>query len=53
VLEGQLEVNGRLIGRGSYCHFPAGEPMRHAPAGNADCLFVIVFDGPMDVEALE
>ncbi len=52
VLEGGLEVNGRVIGPGSYCHLPAGEPMHHAPAPGGGCLFVIVFDGPFDVAPL-
>jgi quercetin dioxygenase-like cupin family protein len=52
VLEGRLAVNGRVIGPGSYCHLPAGEPMHHAPADGESCLFVIVFDGPFDVEPL-
>jgi quercetin dioxygenase-like cupin family protein len=53
VLEGRLEVNDQVVGPGSYCHFPAGEAMRHAPAGEDACLFVIVFDGPVDVEPLD
>ena len=53
VLEGRLEVNGQVVGPGSYCHFPGGEPMRHAPADDAPCLFVIIFDGPVDVEPVE
>jgi quercetin dioxygenase-like cupin family protein len=53
VLEGGLEVNGQVVGPGAYCHFPAGEPMRHAPADNDSCLFVIIFDGPVDVQSLE
>jgi quercetin dioxygenase-like cupin family protein len=53
VLEGQLEVNGRVVGPGSYCHFPGGEPMRHAPVGDEPCLMVFIFDGRQDVEALE
>jgi quercetin dioxygenase-like cupin family protein len=52
VLEGRLAVNGRVIGPGSYCHLPAGEPMHHAPADDESCLFLIVFDGPFDVEPL-
>lgn len=52
VLEGQLEVNGQVVGPGSYCHFPAGEAMRHAPAKNDPCLFVIIFDGPVDMQPL-
>ena len=53
VLEGRMEVNGRVVGPGAYAHFPAGEAMRHAPAGDEGCLFVIVFDGPVDVEPLD
>ena len=53
VLEGALEANGRIVGPGSYCHFPAGEPMHHAPAAGESCLFVIMFDGPFDVEAVD
>ena len=53
LLQGRLDVNGEVIGPGSYCHFPAGEAMRHAPADDQPCLFVILFDAPFDVEALE
>jgi quercetin dioxygenase-like cupin family protein len=53
VLEGRLAVNDDVIGPGGYCHFPAGEPMRHAPAEGGPCLFVIMFDGPVDAETLE
>jgi quercetin dioxygenase-like cupin family protein len=53
VLEGRLVVNDEVIGPGSYCHFPAGEPMFHAPADDEPCLFVSMFDGPADVEALD
>lgn len=49
VLEGALEANGQVVGPLSYCHFPAGEVMTHAPAAGSSCLFVIVFDGPFDV----
>lgn len=50
VLEGRLEVNDEVVGPGAYCHFTAGETMRHAPAGDGSCLFVTVFHGPFDVE---
>jgi quercetin dioxygenase-like cupin family protein len=53
VLEGRLSVNGRDIGPGAYCHYGAGEPMRHEPAGDGPCLFLNLFHGPSDVEALE
>lgn len=53
VLEGRLEANGRVVGPGAYCHFPAGEPMIHAPAEGGPCLFVILFHGPHDVEPLD
>jgi quercetin dioxygenase-like cupin family protein len=50
VLEGALEANGRRFGAGSYCHFPAGTVMHHAPSRDEDCLFVAIFDGPQDVQ---
>ena len=53
VLEGRLEANDRVVGPGSYCHFPPGETMRHQPAGDDSCLFLIVFHGPVDVEPLD
>lgn len=52
VLEGSLDVNGRVIGPGSYAHFPAGAPMRHQATEDGPCLFVLLFHGPFDVEAL-
>lgn len=53
VLEGRLEVNDQVIGPGGYCHFPAGQVMRHAPAAGGDCLFVLLFSGPFDVEPID
>jgi quercetin dioxygenase-like cupin family protein len=53
LLSGVLEVNGRVMGPGSYCHFPAGEAMLHAPADDEGCSFINIFHGPADVEALE
>jgi quercetin dioxygenase-like cupin family protein len=53
VLEGRLAVNDEVIGPGSYCHFPPGVPMVHAPAGDDGCLFVTIFHGPSDVEPLD
>jgi quercetin dioxygenase-like cupin family protein len=53
VLEGRLQANGRVIGPGAYCHFPPGEPMHHAPAGDEGCLFVTIFHGPFDVEPVD
>jgi quercetin dioxygenase-like cupin family protein len=53
VLEGQLDANGRVIGPGSYGHFPAGQLMRHQAAGNAPCLFVLLFHGPFDVRLVD
>lgn len=49
VLDGQLDANGTVIGPGSYAHFPAGQPMQHQAAGDAPCLFVLLFHGPFDV----
>lgn len=53
VIDGALEVDGELLPTGSYAHFPAGTPMRHQPAPGRDCLFVILFDGPFDVQQLD
>ena len=53
VLEGRLEVNNHVIGPGAYCHFPPGETMRHAPAGDDSCLFVTIFHGPFDVQPVD
>ena len=53
VLEGRLEVDGRVVGPGSYVHFPAGDPMHHGPADGGSCLFVLMFDGPFDLEVLD
>lgn len=53
VLEGTLDVNGVMVGAGSYCHFPARQTMRHVPAGGEPCLFVMIFDGPFDVEPID
>jgi quercetin dioxygenase-like cupin family protein len=52
VLDGRLEVNGQVIGPGSYAHFPAGEPMRHQATEDGPCLFVLLFHGPFDVEVV-
>ena len=52
LLEGRLRVNDQVVGPGAYCHFPAGEPMYHAPEGDDGCLFIIIFDGPSDAEPL-
>ncbi|HEX2681400.1 MAG TPA: cupin domain-containing protein [Candidatus Dormibacteraeota bacterium] len=53
VLEGHLDANGRVIGPGSYAHFPAGETMRHQATEHESCLFVILFHGPFDVAIVE
>jgi quercetin dioxygenase-like cupin family protein len=53
LLEGRLRINDQVVGPGAYCHFPAGEPMLHAPAGEGGCLFINIFHGPFDVESLE
>jgi len=53
VIDGQLEVNGRVIGPGSYAHFPGNEMMRHQAAGDGPCYFVLIFHGPFDVTILD
>jgi quercetin dioxygenase-like cupin family protein len=52
VLEGRLEANGHVIGPGAYVHFPATEPMLHQATADEPCLFVLLFHGAFDVEAL-
>ena len=49
VLEGALEVDGQIVGPGSYCHFPPMTSMHHQPAQGTHCLFVTIFHGPFDV----
>ena len=53
ILDGRLEVNGRIIGPGSYAHFPANSVMRHQAAGDEACHFILVFHGPFDVTILD
>jgi quercetin dioxygenase-like cupin family protein len=53
VIEGSLEANGEVIGPGGYCHFPPGVPMHHVSTGSEECLFLTIFHGPFDVEALD
>jgi quercetin dioxygenase-like cupin family protein len=52
VLEGRLEVNGQIIGPGSYAHFPAGAPMQHQSTDAGPCVFILIFHGPFDVEVV-
>jgi quercetin dioxygenase-like cupin family protein len=52
VLEGRLDANGQVIGPGAYVHFPPGEPMQHQATVDEPCLFVLLFHGAFDVEAL-
>jgi quercetin dioxygenase-like cupin family protein len=52
VLEGRLDVNGQIVGPGAYVHFPAGVPMQHQATVGEPCLFVLLFHGAFDVEAL-
>jgi quercetin dioxygenase-like cupin family protein len=53
VLDGHLLANQTVVGPGAYVHFPAGTVMHHAPADDAPCLFVMIFDGPFDVHPAE
>jgi quercetin dioxygenase-like cupin family protein len=50
VLEGALRANGQVVRAPAYCYFPGGELMHHAPAEDGGCLFVIIFDGPFDLQ---
>jgi quercetin dioxygenase-like cupin family protein len=49
VLEGAMQLDGRILPPGSYAHHPAGTSMHHASAPGQQCLFVIIFHGPFDV----
>ena len=51
ILKGKLVVDGREVGPGTYCHFPAGKSMEHAPTSDEPCLFLTIFHGPADVHA--
>jgi quercetin dioxygenase-like cupin family protein len=53
VLEGHLVANETVVGPGAYVHFPAGTVMHHAPAGESPCLFITIFHGPFDVQAVD
>jgi quercetin dioxygenase-like cupin family protein len=53
VLQGSLVVNGQVVGPGTYCHFPAGQPMHHAPTTAEPCVFLNIFHGPADVHPVE
>jgi len=45
VLENDMNINGQIVGPGTYCHFPAGQTMLHTSTEDNDCLFLIMFDG--------
>jgi quercetin dioxygenase-like cupin family protein len=53
VVSGQLVANGQRLGPGGYAHFPAGTSMLHEPAEEHDCTFVLIFDGPFDLDVIE
>ena len=53
VVAGQLVANGQALGPGGYAHFPGGTAMLHQPAEDHDCTYVLIFDGPFDLDLLE
>ncbi len=53
VVSGEMVANGQRLGAGGYAHFPAGAAMLHEPAADQSCTFVIIFDGPFDLEVLD
>ena len=53
VVSGRLMANGQRLGPGGYAHFPGGTAMLHEPAEGHECTFVLVFDGPFDVELVD
>lgn len=46
VIDGDLEQDGALIGRGGYCHLPAG--MDAAPATRNGCVLFVTFPGQVE-----
>jgi quercetin dioxygenase-like cupin family protein len=53
VVSGRLVVNGQALGPGGYAHFAARTAMLHEPAEEHDCTFVLIFDGPFDLEIID
>ena len=53
VISGQLMANGQQLGPGGYAHFPGGTAMLHEPAAEHDCTFVLIFDGPFDLDVID
>jgi quercetin dioxygenase-like cupin family protein len=50
VLDGEMTVDGRLLGPGGYAHHPGNTTMLHEPAGDKSCTFVLIFDARFDVQ---
>ena len=50
VVSGELTLNGSLIGPRCCAHLPGGTAMLHEPAGDEDGTFMLISDGPFDVE---
>ena len=53
VVSGKLMANGQQLGPGGYAHFPGGTAMLHEPAAEYNCTFVLIFDGPFDLDVME
>lgn len=53
VVSGELVANGQRLGPGGYAHFPGGTAMLHEPARGQGCTFVLIFDGPFDLDAVD
>lgn len=53
VVSGQLMANGQQLGPGGYAHFPGATSMLHEPTQEHDCTFVLIFDGPFDLDVME
>ncbi len=50
VLDGHMMVDGQLLGPGGYAHHPGDTTMLHEPATDEGCTFVLLFDGPFDLQ---
>ena len=51
--EGPAEPRAAGVAAMPYAPHDAKQPMRHAPAEGDSCLFVIIFNGPVDVHPID
>lgn len=44
ILRGQMLINGKPYGPGTYAYFPPGETMVHTTPPDQECAFLLLFD---------